>query len=366
MQNSKVKADTIRLLKTGSLIVAGAPYQELFLPYMRQISVDHEWILLSDSNVFALYGHDFTELLQSQGNLLGTIVFPAGEEHKNLATLDYIYQQLVNQGADRHTAIIALGGGVVGDMAGLAAATYMRGVDVVQVPTTLMAQIDSSIGGKTGVNLTQGKNLVGSFHHPRLIFIDPAFLGTLKPEEYRNGLSELLKYALLSGPEFFHYLENERAGIKKGELDSLYPAIQHSIKLKTELVEQDEQDRGVRQFLNLGHTLAHALESVTHYRQYTHGQAVSVGLIFALHLSESYFHLDPVWHHRTEKLLQYWQLPVACKDVSADRIRAAMQNDKKNISGTTKMVLLKKPGQCQLVTIESSDELINLINRLSV
>jgi 3-dehydroquinate synthase len=204
---------------------------------------------------------------------------PNGERHKKLATVEKLCEQLSLLGADRNSVVIAFGGGVVGDVAGLMASLYMRGIDLVQIPTTVLAQVDASIGGKTGVNLRAGKNLVGTFHHPRVVLIDPAVLSTLPEREFRAGLYEALKCGVIGRPELFLALEN--VDLKKLRRDpvKLEWIITESVKLKAEVVSSDEHENGLRRVLNLGHTIGHALEAQTDYRHFLHGEAVAWGMI---------------------------------------------------------------------------------------
>ncbi len=204
---------------------------------------------------------------------------PNGERHKKLATVEKLCEQLSRLGADRNSVVVAFGGGVVGDVAGLVASLYMRGVDLVQIPTTVLAQVDASIGGKTAVNLRAGKNLVGTFHHPRVVLIDPAVLSTLPEREFRAGLYEALKCGVIGKPELFLALEN--VDIKKLRRDpvKLEWIIAESVKLKAEVVSSDERENGLRRVLNLGHTIGHALEAQTGYRHFLHGEAVAWGMI---------------------------------------------------------------------------------------
>ena len=217
---------------------------------------------------------------------------PNGERHKKLATVEKLCEQLSRLGADRNSVVVAFGGGVVGDVAGLMASLYMRGVDLVQIPTTVLAQVDASIGGKTGVNLRAGKNLVGTFHHPRVVLIDPAVLSTLPDREFRAGLYEALKCGVIGKPELFRALEN--VDLKKLRRDpvKLEWIIAESVKLKAEVVSSDERENGLRRVLNLGHTIGHALEAQTGYRHFLHGEAVAWGMIASAKIASAVDRID--------------------------------------------------------------------------
>ena len=209
------------------------------------------------------------------------ILFDDRESRKNLATVESIARQLIKAGADRHATVVAVGGGVVGDVAGFAAATYLRGVRLVQIPTTLVAQVDSAVGGKTGVNLPEGKNLVGAFYPPKVVIADPALLATLPHREYRSGLYEVIKYGAIADPELFAFLERRMSSVLRRDPADLGWIISRSIAIKARVVSEDEREGGLRQILNFGHTLGHALEAATGYRLFLHGEAIGWGMVAA-------------------------------------------------------------------------------------
>ncbi len=280
---------------------------------------------ISDETVAPLYG---TRL----GELLGTVAIAPGEQHKTLASAEGVWQAMLAAGITRADHIVALGGGVVGDLAGFCAATYQRGIPVVQVPTTLVAQVDSAFGGKTGVDLPQAKNYIGVYHQPAGVIVDPEVLGTLPPEEYAAGWVEVLKTALIAGGELWEHV------VAGGEVDE--QTIFACIRTKLAVVAADERDGGRRQVLNLGHTIGHAIETVSGYARYRHGEAVGLGLLAALRLSGQ----DEL-RERVRELLAERGLPIQVDGLSLDEILAALAHDKKRVGATVPFVLVKAPGE---------------------
>jgi len=244
-------------------------------------------IIVTDSNVDVLYRARLEAILLAGGqDVLGSIAIPAGEENKSFATLRALLDRMFELGADRKTLIIALGGGVVGDLAGFAASIFMRGIDVVQIPTTLLAQVDSSVGGKTGIDMPYGKNMVGSFYQPKLVLADVSLLDSLPVRELRAGYAEIVKYGLISDPEFFRWCASHGGQLLNGDADAQIQAIGHSCAAKAMIVAKDEKESGARALLNLGHTFGHALETATGFGEaLVHGEAVAIGILMAFELS---------------------------------------------------------------------------------
>jgi 3-dehydroquinate synthase len=275
----------------------------------------------------------------------GKIMMNDGESAKNLATVERACRDLVAVGADRRAVLVAIGGGVVGDVAGFVAASYARGIRLVHVPTTVVAQVDSALGGKTGVNLPEGKNLVGAFYPPNLVLADPDLLATLPAREFRSGLYEVIKYGVIGDPRLFEFLERRLDRILAGDAASLDFIIQRSIAQKARVVSRDEHESGLREILNFGHTFAHALESLTRYRVYRHGEAVGWGMIAACKLAEAMEMLSREASKRIIRLiarvgpLPNW--PVA----SAEKLVTAMQADKKTRAGRLRFVLPERIGK---------------------
>jgi 3-dehydroquinate synthase len=261
------------------------------------------------------------------------IEIPDGEEFKNAATLNGVYDGLIEAGLDRNSFIVALGGGVVGDLAGFAAATYLRGIPFVQVPTTLLAQVDSSVGGKTAIDHPRGKNLIGAFYQPRLVLIDVETLATLPVREFRAGLAEVVKYGVALDYTFFQYLEQNAAGIVAMEQGHLVQVIHRSCQLKARVVELDEKEDGLRAVLNYGHTLGHALETLAGYRELVHGEAVAMGMVLAAHISQTLGFCSEEDGARIAALLRRFGLAQALPVIDRNRLIDALTKDKKSRSG---------------------------------
>jgi 3-dehydroquinate synthase len=274
-----------------------------------------------------------------------TVLFPDGEPAKTLATLEKICRGLAAAGLDRHGMIIAVGGGVVGDVAGFAAATYLRGVGLVHIPTTLVAQVDSAIGGKTGVNLPEGKNLVGAFYQPWLVMVDPEVLRTLPPRQYRSGIYEVIKYAVLGDRHLFEFLENRMPELLRQDRSALDWVLPRCIGAKAQIVSRDERESGPREALNLGHTFGHALESLTRYRRFLHGEAVGWGLIAASRLAAAMNWMDTKDAMRIESLVHLAGPLPEIPRIPAARWIATMRGDKKSRGGRVRFILPRQIGE---------------------
>lgn len=314
-------------------------------------------LLVSDSVVAPLYAAAVRDaLLAARPDLhIAGFVLPAGEESKTLAHFGEVITALATLGATRDACVFALGGGVVGDLAGFAAACWMRGVDCVQLPTTLLSMVDSSVGGKTAVDIPQGKNLVGAFHPPRAVFADTAVLATLPPRELRAGLAEVIKYGAIRDARFFQWLEQERAALLAGDPETLALAIAASCEHKAEIVERDPLEKGERALLNLGHTFGHAIETEQGYGSLgndnlNHGEAVAVGMVLAARLSAA-LGMAPVSDaDRLESLLQAYGLPTRTPaGLDPEALLARMRLDKKNLAGRLRLVLWRGIGQAEVV-----------------
>jgi 3-dehydroquinate synthase len=274
------------------------------------------------------------------------IQIPDGEEHKNLAWLALVYDKLVDGGIDRSGSLIALGGGVVGDLAGFAAATYLRGIRCVQVPTTLLAQVDSSIGGKTGINHVAGKNLIGAFAQPRFVLADVDTLRTLPRRELTAGLAEVIKYGVILDAGFFRLLEDQLAAVQRLDRNLLVEIVRRSCVLKALVVSEDETEGDYRAILNFGHTIGHAVESLTEYKQFLHGEAVAIGMVAAARLSCRLGICREDDYERIRRLLQRCGLPTDIPpDVRGEPLALAMRTDKKAAGGTIKFVCLESIGK---------------------
>jgi 3-dehydroquinate synthase len=277
------------------------------------------------------------------------ILLPDGERYKTLQTVGRIYDALIRARADRASAIIAVGGGVLGDTAGFAAATYLRGIPVVQVPTTLLAQVDSAIGGKVGVNHQQGKNLIGAFHPPAVVVIDPTLLATLPRREFRAGLYEVIKYGVIASPSLFERVASTLPALFKRDPEALMPVVAESCEIKARIVEQDEHETGVRRTLNLGHTAGHALEAVTKYRRFRHGEAVAYGMLVAAEIAVARGTMPAEDRRSLVALIAKMGPLPAVADVPVDEILEAITHDKKIVAGQLHYVLPTSIGSCEVV-----------------
>ena len=294
------------------------------------------------------WGKKLVASLSAAGFQTTVLEMPQGERFKRLATVEQLAEKLTRLGADRNAVIVAFGGGVAGDVGGFLASVYMRGVDVVQVPTTVLAQVDASIGGKTGVNLKAGKNLVGTFHQPRVVLIDPEVLSTLPEREYRAGLYEALKCGVIGNPELFQEFEQNRPAILKRDGKVLERLIAESVRLKAHVVSVDEKENGLRRILNFGHTVGHALEAETGYRTLLHGEAVAWGMVAAARIAKTVGRLDDSTARRvSEATLGLGRLPKL--DVRGRNIVRRLQSDKKTQNGKVHFVLPTKIGQVEVV-----------------
>jgi 3-dehydroquinate synthase len=287
-----------------------------------------------------------------------------GERHKNLRTVARLYDRLIEAGLDRKSLLVTLGGGVLGDIGGFVAATYLRGIPFVQVPTTLLAQVDASVGGKTGVDLRQGKNLVGSFHQPRGVMVDTDTLRTLHARELRSGLAEVVKYGIISDEPFFRLLVRAMPRLLRRDPDALATAIVRSCEIKARVVEADETEHGLRAILNFGHTVGHALESLTAYRRYRHGEAISIGMVTACLIGEEVGITPSEVTQETAEALQRAGLPtVFPADVSARDVLEAITRDKKTVAGKTRFVLAKEIGRVEIVSDVPAGAVVAAIDR---
>ncbi len=295
--------------------------------------------LVTDDRVGPLWGPRIEEVLAGLGWSVTSIQVPAGEKSKALGTLEHLYTRFTQAGLRRDSWVIALGGGVVGDLAGLAAATWMRGIDLLQVPTSLLAMSDSSVGGKVGIDFGGVKNLVGAFHQPRLVLTAPEFLATLADEELANGLAEVIKAAIIGDEELFGLLESQVEPIWRREPVPTEALIARAVSVKARIVEQDEREAGLRQLLNLGHTLGHAIEAAARLSGIRHGEAVAIGIVAACQLSILMGVADEAHRNRIERLLVRHRLPTRFPGLGWDKVVPWLQLDKKARGGGATCVL---------------------------
>ena len=343
-------------IENGLLTRAGSVLGEL-LPQSSRLFV------ITVAPVRKRWGTKLVSSLKAAGFALEVVVMPDGEPAKRLATVEALAEKLARLGADRKAVIVALGGGVVGDLSGMLASLYMRGVDFVQVPTTVLAQLDASIGGKTGVNLVAGKNLLGTFHHPRVVLIDPTVLKTLSDRQFRAGLYEALKCGIIGNVELFLRFEQNRARILKRDPAELEWLITQSVKLKAEVVSADEQEGGLRRVLNLGHTIGHALEAETNYRSLLHGEAVAWGMIAATNIALGVGRTDSVVAGRiADAVLSLGRLPEV--NVSSRKILARLQSDKKTQNGIVHFVLPREIGKVEIASDVPQNAVLNAVEEI--
>jgi 3-dehydroquinate synthase len=303
-------------------------------------------IIIVDKHIEDLYGKNLLQLFRKANIETYLLVFAGGEEHKTRETKQELENKMFELGLGRDTCIIALGGGITTDIAGFTAATYNRGIPVVYVPTTLLSMVDASIGGKTAVNTPYGKNLIGAFYQPKAVFIDVDLLKTLPENEFKNGMVEIIKHAIIKDAEYFNFLENNIEAIIKNEFYVLEKIIAASCRIKKQIIEQDERDYGIRQILNFGHTIGHALEQVSNY-QLSHGNAVALGIIAESYISMRLGFLADADFERIKLILQNYKIPVTLQmdDYSKDDIKKILLLDKKAIKRQPYFVLIDNIGQ---------------------
>jgi len=318
--------------------------------------------LISNPNVYDLYGKTVSGSLQDSGYELTEVLIPDGEAYKSLAYAEKIYEALLKAKLDRKSALIALGGGVIGDITGYAASTYMRGIDFIQLPTTLLAQVDSSVGGKTGVNHPLGKNMIGTFWQPRFVSIDTATLGTLPRREFLSGLGEVIKYGVIWDKEFFVFLEKNREKILQLEPASLTHIIRRSCEIKSDVVSKDERESGLRAILNYGHTIGHAVETLTGYKKYLHGEAVAVGMYMEAKLSHQLGLINNEEVLRIKALISSYELPSEMPgEIEISDLIETMQIDKKTVAGKMHFVLPEKVGSVKIHREIAAEEIKRLL-----
>ncbi|MHB8620457.1 MAG: 3-dehydroquinate synthase [Chloroflexota bacterium] len=320
--------------------------------------------VVTDRNAHAHYGQPLAASLLASGREPAVHILAPGEQTKSFGTAQLLYDWLAEARAERTDCIVALGGGVVGDLAGFVAATYLRGLALVHVPTTLLAQVDSSIGGKTGVNHPRAKNLIGAFYPAALIVIDPATLATLPPREYRAGLGEVVKYGMIMDAGLFDLIESRQADLPRQEEDLVDQVVGRCAQLKQAVVAEDEHETGRRAILNFGHTIGHALEAATNYQSLLHGEAVAIGMSGAARIAVELGKLDPGAYERLKALLKALGLPFAARGLAWEVVREAMKLDKKTRSGRIQWVLPTAIGSCEVSSDVPEEVLVKVLKDL--
>lgn len=326
-------------------IIIGYGIADEIISFVRTSGFSAKGLVITDSNIAPLYADKIKSTLQTAGLSVEIAVIPAGESSKSLAIAEDLYTKAIELGLDRKSPIFALGGGVVGDLAGFVAATYMRGVPFVQLPTSLLAQVDSSVGGKVAVNHSLGKNLIGAFYQPKAVFMDLEMMGSLPQREIYTGLGEIIKYGIIYDADFFKFLEDNQQAVLELEPDALTHMIARSCEIKALVVSQDEQEAGLRRILNFGHTIAHTIEKETNYTRYNHGEAVAIGMIGAVDISRQLGFIDEMVALRVRKLIENLHLPVTATGCTVDDMYADIFHDKKTVGGKVNWVLMTKIGE---------------------
>ncbi|MCP0915341.1 3-dehydroquinate synthase [Acinetobacter indicus] len=327
--------------------------QTLLEPYIQGKQV----MIVSNSTVAPLYLKHYQTAIEALGKQVATCILPDGEKYKNIQHLNLIFDALLEAGFNRDCTVLALGGGVIGDMAGFASACFQRGVYFIQVPTTLLSQVDSSVGGKTGINHPLGKNMIGAFQQPQVVLADMSQLKTLPDRELSAGLAEVIKYALLGDIEFLDWLEQHMEGLVARDPVLLAEAVYRSCAHKARIVANDEKEQGERALLNLGHTFGHAIESYLGYGEWLHGEAVATGMVMGADLSYRMGWISADDVERTKRIISRAQLPIVCPKIPLDDFLGFMAHDKKVLNGQLRLVLMQRLGQA-IITREFDPELM--------
>lgn len=322
----------------------------------------HKVFIISNPSVAQYHLLPLTQMFEQHQQAHHVLLLNDGEQYKNQDSLNQIYETLLTHHADRRSTLIALGGGVIGDMTGFAAATYQRGIPFIQVPTTLLSQVDSSVGGKTAINHALGKNMIGAFYQPKTVIADLATLKTLPAREFSAGMAEVIKYALLGDGQFLAWLEHNITAIMQQEPEIMAQMVAHCCQMKADIVAQDETEQGVRALLNLGHTFAHAIETEMGYGNWLHGEAVAAGMVLAAELSEQLGNLSAEDTKRIKQLLRQANLPDAPPKFPYANWIAQMKHDKKIENGKMRFITLAKLGQAQISTITNENLLQQTLN----
>jgi len=316
---------------------------------LRQFNFSSPIALVSNTTVFSLYGAAVSRSLAASGLSCTEIILPDGEEYKTLAYAERILDSLLQARLDRKSAIVALGGGVIGDLAGFAASVYMRGIDFVQIPTTLLAQVDSSVGGKTGVNHPLGKNMIGTFWQPRLVWIDIDTLLSLPRREFVAGVAEIIKYGIIWDRDLFDFLEKSAPNVLELDRDPLRHIIRRSCEIKADIVRRDEREGGIRTILNFGHTIGHALETATGYTAFVHGEAVAIGMYIEAEIARLMGLIQREEVLRIRHLISTYGLPSAIpRDIDLELFFASLKLDKKAVFGSIRFILPDRIGSVTL------------------
>ena len=330
--------------------------------HLKDIGLRDKICIVTNPKINKLYGRKITESLKKAGFLPLTIMIPDGERYKNLKTVSDIYDKLISYKIERSSSLIALGGGVIGDITGFAAATFLRGIPYIQVPTTLLAQVDSSVGGKTGVDHKKGKNLIGAFYQPRVVLIDTNSLQSLPKREFLAGMGEVVKYGVIADEDFLNYLEENLSDILALKKEKLLYIIKRSCEIKARIVEEDEKEvTGKRAILNFGHTFGHAIETITGYKKYKHGEAVAIGMVMAAKFAFQMSICDVHVYLRIKRLLNRIGLPTEIQKLNSKEALKIMELDKKVSEGKIRFILPKRIGEVITLSDWTTEDLKKVI-----
>ena len=341
----KMRIVPVELGKNSYEIYIGNGLEQKITEFCQQADFSGKGLIVTDTNVGHLYGWWLQDLLEKAGLAADIYEIPAGESSKSMAMAEELFTKCIEAGMDRKSPVFALGGGVVGDLAGFVAASYMRGVPFVQVPTSLLAQVDSSVGGKVAVNHRLGKNLIGAFYQPKAVFMDLNTLKSLPEREIYTGLGEIIKYGIIYDAEFFKYLEDNIDSVASLASEAAAHMTARSCEIKAEVVSQDEKELGLRAILNFGHTAAHAIEKNTGYTRYNHGEAVAIGMVCAAYISKALGMIDQPTVDRVVSLILKLHLPIKAQGCSVDDLYRDIFHDKKTVGGKVKWILVQSIGR---------------------
>ena len=353
----------VKLQERSYPILIGTNTLDHFATKMLEIIPDcAHALIICDEHVELTFGKVVQESLNLKGKRTSMLVVPSGEEHKSIANLSRLWSQMLDEKADRKSVVVAIGGGVVGDLAGFAAATYTRGLRFVQVPTTLLAMVDSSVGGKTGINLPSAKNMIGAFWQPHAVWIDSSTLESLPEREFRSGLAEVVKYGVILDDSFFEFLEKNADQILARSREHIELIVRRSCELKAQVVSQDERETtGLRAILNYGHTFGHAIEAKTSYGRFLHGEAISIGMTMAGQLAMRLDLWTSACQRRQTALLRKFRLPVDFSEIHGAKLIEAMQLDKKTEHGKLNFILPTRIGNVRTVSNCEYDDILGAI-----
>jgi 3-dehydroquinate synthase len=330
-------------------ILIGRNFLSRLGDHLSHLKTARRALVVTNPAINKLYGKILSEGLQSAGLNVECVEIPEGETHKTLQDAQTVYDHLIENQYDRNTLLVALGGGVIGDLTGFIAATFLRGVPYIQIPTTLLSQVDSSVGGKTAVNHPQGKNLIGAFYQPRLVAIDLDTLRSLPPDEFRAGMAEIIKYGVIEDPKLFAFLEKNSKKILDQDTECLEAIIETSCAIKAKVVERDERESSYRMVLNFGHTIGHAIEALTEYSQFKHGEALAIGMIYAAKLSCQLGRCSETVVQKIEALVKQYGLPSHLPEFPVDEYIETLYRDKKAHDKNIRFILVNDIGTVEIV-----------------